>query len=97
VARIATIVSGGQSGVDRAALDLAVKRGIPYRSFVPKGGWAEDFPDPPGVLGRHRAFVETASPDPKVRTEKNERAADATLVIVPGRGAAPSLGTAYTI
>ena len=37
-----TIVSGGQTGVDRAALDVAIELGIPYRGWCPKGGWAED-------------------------------------------------------
>lgn len=97
MARIATIISGGQSGVDRAALDVAVERGIPYRGFVPKGGWAEDFSDPPGLLARYPGLVETASPDPKVRTEKNVLAADATLIVVPGGGAVPSPGTAHTL
>ena len=45
-----TIVSGGQTGVDRAALDVAIELGIPYRGWCPKGGWAEDMPNPPGVL-----------------------------------------------
>jgi len=38
------IVSGGESGVDRAALDTAIALHIPYGGWVPKGGWAEDFP-----------------------------------------------------
>lgn len=41
-----TIVSGGQTGVDRAALDVAIEQGIPYRGWCPKGGWAEDRPSP---------------------------------------------------
>jgi len=97
VARIAAIISGGQSGVDRAALDVAIERGIAYRGFVPMGGWAEDFLRAPGLLARYPGLVETASRDPKVRTEKNVLAADATLVIVPGRGAAASGGTDHTI
>jgi len=35
--------SGGQTGVDRAALDAAVLMGRPYEGWCPKGGWAEDF------------------------------------------------------
>lgn len=95
MARIAAIISGGQSGVDRAALDVATKRGIPYRGFVPKGGWAEDFPDSPGLLARYPALVETDSPDPKVRTEENVRAADVTLVVRVGTVVSP--GTDYTL
>ena len=37
------ILSGGQSGVDRAALDAALAREIDYGGWCPKGGWAEDF------------------------------------------------------
>lgn len=37
------MVSGGQTGVDRAALDTAIARGIPYR------GWAEDLGQPSGL------------------------------------------------
>ena len=47
-----TIISGGQSGVDRAALDAAVALAVPYAGWCPRGGWAEDFPEPPGVLAR---------------------------------------------
>ena len=42
------IVSGGRSGVDRAALDVAASRGLDFGGGQPRGGWAEDFPDPPG-------------------------------------------------
>jgi putative molybdenum carrier protein len=44
------IVSGGQTGVDRAALDAAIELGIEYGGWCPKGGWAEDHVIPPGVL-----------------------------------------------
>ena len=37
------LISGGQTGVDRAVLDVAVERGIAYGGWCPKGGWAEDF------------------------------------------------------
>lgn len=97
MARIAAIISGGQSGVDRAALDVAIERKIAYRGFVPRGGWAEDFPDPPGLLARYSHLAETQSRDPKVRTEQNVRAADVTLIIRPGPGAAPSPGTDFTL
>jgi hypothetical protein len=36
------LLSGGQSGVDRAVLDVAVERGIDYGGWCPNGGWAED-------------------------------------------------------
>ena len=44
------IVSGGQTGVDRAALDAAIELGIEYGGWCPNGGWAEDHVIPPGVL-----------------------------------------------
>jgi len=50
MAKIASIRSGGQSGVDRAALDAARAAGIRIEGWVPEGGWAEDYPTPPGVL-----------------------------------------------
>ncbi len=47
------LISGGQSGVDRAVLDVAVERDIAYGGWCPKGGWAEDFPAPPGLLAKY--------------------------------------------
>ncbi len=44
------LVSGGQTGVDRAVLDVAIARGIDYGGWCPKGGWAEDLAVPPGLL-----------------------------------------------
>ena len=41
------LLTGGQSGVDRAALDVAIEGGIDYGGWCPKGGWAEDFPSRP--------------------------------------------------
>src|SRR5512135_1417147 len=40
------ILSGGQTGVDRAALDAALEKGIPCGGWCPKGGWAEDMARP---------------------------------------------------
>jgi hypothetical protein len=88
------IISGGQSGVDRAALDVAVERGIPYGGWCPRGGWAEDFPDPPGVLTRYPLLRETPLPDPAQRTEWNIRDSDAVLIILSAAGLAVSAGTA---
>ena len=47
------IISGGQTGIDRAALDAAIEMGVDYGGWCPKGGWAEDFPKPPGLLARY--------------------------------------------
>ena len=48
--KIYRIRTGGQSGVDRAAMDFAREYGIPLCGWCPKNGWAEDYPDSPGVL-----------------------------------------------
>jgi hypothetical protein len=88
-------VSGGQSGADRAALDVALALGIAYGGWVPKGGWAEDYPSAPGVLGPYPACSESDSTDPDVRTARNVRDADATLVFAPA--SVTSGGTALTV
>ncbi len=88
------IISGGQSGVDRAALDVAIARGIPYGGWCPKGGWAEDMPEPPGLLARYPHLRETPSADPAERTAWNVRDSDACLILVDAGGVAVSGGTA---
>src|SRR5689334_1820959 len=87
------IVSGGQSGVDRAALDVANELQIPYAGFCPRGGWAEDFPQPPGLLARYPLLRETPLADPAQRTEWNVRESDAVLILVDRCGLAASEGT----
>jgi hypothetical protein len=88
------IVSGGQSGVDRAALDVALALGIPYAGWCPRGGWAEDFPVPPGVLATYPQLRETPLADPAQRTEWNVRDSDAVLILLDRGGLAASRGTA---
>jgi Circularly permutated YpsA SLOG family len=87
------IVSGGQSGVDRAALDAAIALGLAYGGWCPRGGWAEDFPDPPGLLEHYPLLVETPDADPAERTRWNVRDSDATLILVDRNGTAASRGT----
>jgi hypothetical protein len=77
-----TILSGGQTGVDRAALDVAIKLGIRYGGWCPKGGWAEDRPGPPGVLALYAGLRETPDTDPRQRTEWNARDCDRLMVLV---------------
>ena len=90
------LVSGGQTGVDRAALDTAVALGIPYGGWCPAGGRAEDLPDQPGLLARYPHLRETPEADSSVRTRRNVHDSDATLVLVPHeRWHSP--GTAWTI
>ena len=88
------LISGGQSGVDRAALDVALGRGIPYGGWCPKGGWAEDFPEPPGLLVKYPDLAETPTADPAQRTEWNVRDAHACLIVADADGLEVSAGTA---
>ena len=90
--KIIRIRTGGQSGVDRAAMDYALKHGIPLCGWCPKGGWAEDYPDPPGLLNRYPDLQETPSAGTGQRTRWNMRDADAILTIMP-KGSADSPGT----
>ena len=87
------IISGGQTGVDRAALDVAIERGMSWGGWCPKGGWAEDFPDPPGLLNKYPKLRETPLPQPEQRTEWNVRDSDALLIITDREGLAASKGT----
>lgn len=77
------IVSGGQSGVDRAALDAAVAAGVDWGGWCPADGLAEDLPEPPGLLAAYPLLREAPSADPAVRTRLNVRDSDATLVVLP--------------
>jgi hypothetical protein len=92
-----TIVSGGQTGVDRAALDVAIELGIPYRGWCPKGGWAEDRPNPPGLLALYPELRETPEADPRQRTEWNVRDCDRLMVLVGRAGLSVSKGTAFAL
>jgi hypothetical protein len=90
------IRSGGQTGVDRAALDFALARGIAVAGWCPRGGWAEDATEPPGILGRYPQLRATPSADSTQRTEWNVRDSDATLVLAPGGTLAGSPGSEWT-
>lgn len=83
------IVSGGQTGVDRAALDAATAFGIPVGGWIPRGRRAEDGPLPP-----HYPLRETRGDNYAERTRLNVRDADATLVLTRGE---PTRGTALTL
>lgn len=90
--KIARIRTGGQSGVDRAALDFAIEHNIPYCGWCPKGGWAEDYPDPPGLLRDYPELQETPISETELRTRWNMRDAGVILTIIP-EGSAKSQGT----
>lgn len=91
---VAAVRTGGQTGTDRAALDTARKLGIRTVGWCPQGGWAEDFPEPPGLLAVYPELVETPTAAPAQRTSWNVRDSHATLII---RGSnTQSMGTAFT-
>ena len=77
-----TIRSGGQSGVDRAALDFAIARDWPYVGWCPAGGWAEDIPTPPGVLTKYPGLIATPTAVLEQRTAWNVRDSQATIILV---------------
>jgi hypothetical protein len=87
------IISGGQSGVDRAALDVALEKSIAYGGWCPRGGWAEDFTELPGLLARYPLLRETPLSDPAQRTQWNVRDSDAVLILTAAGGIAASQGT----
>ena len=75
------ICTGGQSGVDRAALDVALRLGIPYQGWCPAGGWAEDLPEPPGLLALYPRLRATEESKPRYRTIRNVEASDVVLTL----------------
>jgi hypothetical protein len=83
------VVSGGQSGVDRAALDTALALHLPCGGWCPRGRRAED-----GPIDLRYPLVETPDEDYAMRTEWNVRDSDGTLVLTHGRATG---GTAFTI
>ena len=86
---LARIVSGGQTGVDRAALDVAIARGILHGGWCPRGRRAED-----GRIPVRYALREHAAADYPARTEQNVVDSDGTLVLSIGT---PKDGTALTV
>src|SRR5262245_9389748 len=85
----AKIVSGGQTGVDRAALDVALELGIHCGGWCPKGRRAED-----GAIHVRYPLTETPWWGYPQRTEWNVRDSDGTLVLVRSE---PDRGTRLTI
>ncbi|MEE4255939.1 MAG: putative molybdenum carrier protein [Bacteroidales bacterium] len=70
------IISGGQSGTDRAALDYALSHNIPCGGWCPAGRKAED-----GIIPDKYPLRETASSDPSERTVLNVNSSDGLLII----------------
>ena len=74
------IISGGQTGVDQAALDVAINFGIPHGGWIPKGRKTEA-----GTLPDKYMLKEMVSPSYPKRTEQNVIDSDATLIISHGQ------------
>jgi hypothetical protein len=89
VSRLIRVVSGGQTGVDRAALDAAREAGLAIGGWCPRGRRAED-----GRIPFEYPLEETPSPRYPQRTEFNVRDSDATVVVARG---APRGGTELTV
>ena len=86
---ITRLVSGGQTGVDRAALDAALDLGLPCGGWCPRGRLAED-----GPIDPRYPLQETPTAEYPQRTAWNVRDSDGTLVLTRGR---PRGGTALTV
>jgi hypothetical protein len=74
--RVSRIVSGGQTGADRAALDWAIRNGVPHGGWCPRGRKAED-----GALDAKYLLQETKSANYGPRTRQNVIDSDGTLVV----------------
>jgi hypothetical protein len=73
------IISGGQTGADQGALDAAIKLGIPYGGWIPKGRKTEE-----GPLPKKYQLIEMPTADYAKRTMKNVVESDGTLILSHG-------------
>jgi len=76
---IRKVISGGQTGVDRAGLDAALNAGIPIGGYCPRGRLAED-----GTIPEIYPMIELESPESYYRTEQNVINSDGTLILNKG-------------
>lgn len=83
------VISGGQTGVDRAALDVAMTIGLDVGGWCPKGRLADD-----GTIPDKYPLAETRTGELHVRTQRNVETSSATLVLTRG---APMGGTRFTV
>jgi hypothetical protein len=77
---IKKIISGGQTGADRAALDVALKVGIPHGGWIPKGRKTEN-----GPLPEKYQLKEMPTASYEARTEQNVTDSDGTLIVAHGK------------
>lgn len=77
--KVEKIISGGQTGADRAALDFAIKNNIPYGGWLPKGRTTED-----GTLSFKYNLKEMPTGDYSKRTEMNVLDSDGTVIVSNG-------------
>jgi uncharacterized protein len=73
---ITKIISGGQTGADRAALDWAIENGIEHGGYCPRGRIAEDV-----IIPARYRLTETEGTDYSERTKRNVAESDATVII----------------
>jgi predicted Rossmann-fold nucleotide-binding protein len=85
------IISGGQTGADRAGLDCARMLGITTGGWCPRGRRAED-----GMVPPEYPMRETQETDYRIRTQKNIEEADGTIVFIDGSITVES-GSALTV
>ena len=71
-----TLISGGQTGADRAALDWAIANGIAHGGWCPMGRLAED-----GLIDEKYGLRETPEAVYSQRTEWNVRDSDVTVIV----------------
>ncbi len=76
---VCQVVSGGQTGVDRAALDVALELGLRHGGWCPRHRRAED-----GRIPARYQLKECESVEYWVRTERNVVDSDATLILYFG-------------
>ena len=77
---VTKIISGGQTGADRAALDVAIKLGISHGGWIPKGRLTEN-----GMLDDKYQLKEMETTNYNERTEQNVIDSDGTLILSHGK------------
>src|ERR1700732_297901 len=69
------VISGGQTGADRAGLDFAIETGLEHGGYVPRGRKAED-----GRIDERYNLVELSTSSYPARTRKNVEESDGTVI-----------------